>query len=175
MRMTAISMTAILWFGGIATVAPLHVANAEVTCHGGSGQAQFNPGVTFKKATTQIQANGDLGICYSPEAPKITGGVWRFVGSGTGACPGPFAIGYGKMRISWSDGTTSILPQMSFRGEAFAASIDGGSITEGTFKGETGRLSGRSITPVNEMGAQCVTSGLSNYAFTVDSFTIGHI
>lgn len=147
----------------------------DITCHGGSGQAQFNPGVTFKRATTQIQANGDLGVCNSPSNPKITGGVWRFVGSGTGACPGPFAIGYGKMQISWSDGTTSIMPQMSFRGEAFTWSIDGGAVSEGVFKGQTGRLSGRSTTSAIEMGAQCITSGLTTYAGGLDSFAIGSI
>ncbi|KAG0017179.1 hypothetical protein BGZ82_000832, partial [Podila clonocystis] len=137
MRTTAIATTAILWFVAIATVAPQYVASQGITCHGGSAQAQFNPGVTFKRGTTQIQANGDLGVCNSVQAPKITGGVFRFVGSGTGACPGPFTVGYGKMQISWSDGSQSVVLQASFRAEAFTASIDDGSVSEGMFKGDT--------------------------------------
>ncbi|MET9513149.1 hypothetical protein ABZX62_32695, partial [Streptomyces flavidovirens] len=87
--------------------------------------AQFSPGVTFKRQTVQTQASGDLGTCTSPMNPKITGGTFRIVGTGTGACPGPFSVGYGRAQISWNDGTTTVIPQLSFRLEAVSASFEG--------------------------------------------------
>ncbi|KAK3824087.1 MAG: hypothetical protein JOS17DRAFT_804546 [Linnemannia elongata] len=175
MRTTALATTAILWFGAIATVAPLYVAAEGIICHGGSAQVEFNPGVTFRKQDIQIQANGDLGACSSDQAPKITGGTFRFVGSATGACPGPFGVGNGKIRILWNDGTQSDVPQTSFRAEAFTASIEGGTVSEGMFKGNTFRMNGGSTSSAIEMGAQCATSGLNTYAFGIDSFAIGSI
>ncbi|KAF9091902.1 hypothetical protein BGX29_010720, partial [Mortierella sp. GBA35] len=133
MRTTAIATVAILWFGGIAAVAPLYVASAGVTCHGGSAQAQYNPGVTFKKQTVQFQGNG-----------------------------------YGEAMIDWNTGEKSVVTQTSFRAETFTTSIDGGHIEEGKFKGCSLRMVGRSTMSVVEMGAQCVTSGLTTYAWEVD-------
>ncbi|NGO78131.1 hypothetical protein G6045_21040 [Streptomyces sp. YC504] len=148
----------------------------SITCQGGSLSADFKPGVTFRRGTTQIQARGDLNGCSSPEYPKITSGTFRFVGSGTGACPGPFAIGYGKLQITWNDGSTSLLPQMSMLAEAFTVSVDRGAVSEGLFKGQTGRLSGRATTAPIDMGSQCITSeGLTRYEAELDSVAIGSI
>ncbi|MCR3732345.1 hypothetical protein FHS35_009263 [Streptomyces umbrinus] len=147
----------------------------SITCHGGSLSAAFSPGVTFRKQTTQVQAEGDLGVCSSQEHPKLTGGTFRFSGSGTGACPGPFAIGYGKMVITWNDGSTSTMPQMSVRAEAFTVSLDGGAVSEGPFRGATGRLSGRVTTSPMEISNQCITSGLTRYEANLDSVALGAI
>ncbi|MFI9172572.1 hypothetical protein [Streptomyces lincolnensis] len=147
----------------------------SITCQGGSLTADFKPGVTYKKGTTQVSANGDLGVCSSPEYPEITGGTFRFVGSGHGACPGPFAIGHGKLAITWNDGSTSVSPQMSFRAETFTVSLDGGAVSEGRFKGQTGRLSGRGTTAPIDIGAQCITSGLTRYPAELDTAAIGAI
>jgi hypothetical protein len=35
------------------------------------------------------------------------------------------------------------------------------------------RVTGRSTTSAIEVGAQCITSGLTTYAGTIDSFAIG--
>ncbi|QDQ15923.1 hypothetical protein [Streptomyces spectabilis] len=145
----------------------------SITCQGGSLSAAFNPGVTFRKQTVQVQATGDLNGCASQEHPQIAGGTFRFVGSGTGSCPGPFAIGYGKMLITWNDGSTSTLPQMSFRAEVSTASVDGGVVSEGRFKGSTGHLSGRVTASPVEMGAQCITTGLTRYEAELDRMDIG--
>ncbi|MEU5885004.1 hypothetical protein [Spirillospora sp. NPDC047279] len=165
-----VAMTAGMF--AVSAVSASAADGGDITCQGGNGQVQFNPGVTFKKGTTQVQANGDLGTCTSASQPKITGGVWRFVGSGTGACPGPFAVGTGKMQISWSDGTTSVLPGTSVRAEAFTWSLDG-AVSQGSFTGQTSHLSGRSTTSATDMGAQCITSGLNTYSGTIESFAIG--
>lgn len=147
----------------------------SITCHGGSLTTTFNPGVTFRKQTMQVQADGDLGVCSSQEHPKLTGGTFRFTGSGTGACPGPLAIGYGKLTITWNDGSTSTLPQMSVRAEASTVSLDHGSVSEGPFRGMHGRLNARVTTNANEIGAQCITSGLTRYEAALDSTEIGEI
>lgn len=166
-----IATTLILCFGGIAAVAPLYVASEGVVCHNGGAQTLFKPGVVFKKQTSQYQSNGDLGVCSSVGAPKITGGTFSMVGKGTGNCPSPFAVGYGKVMITWNTGETSVDSQASFRAEAFTASIEG-QIGEGKFMGCTLRMNGRSTTSVIEMGAQCVTSGLTTYAWVFDAVTI---
>ncbi|KAG0357514.1 hypothetical protein BG005_003446 [Podila minutissima] len=155
-----IATTLILCFGGIAAVAPLYVASEGVVCHNGGAQTLFKPGVVFKKQTSQYQSNGDLGVCSSVGAPKITGGTFSMVGKG-----------YGKVMITWNTGETSVDSQASFRAEAFTASIEG-QIGEGKFMGCTLRMNGRSTTSVIEMGAQCVTSGLTTYAWVFDAVTI---
>ncbi|KAG0201798.1 hypothetical protein BGX33_010090, partial [Mortierella sp. NVP41] len=70
--------------------------------------------------------------------------------------------------IDWNTGEKSVVTQTSFRAETFTTSIDGGHIEEGKFKGCCLRMVGRSTMSVVEMGAQCVTSGLTTYAWEVD-------
>ncbi|KAF9151982.1 hypothetical protein BG015_005953, partial [Linnemannia schmuckeri] len=82
---------------------------------------------------------------------------------------------YGKMQISWNDGTQSVISQASFRAEAFTASIDGGGVSEGMFMGDTIHMNGRTTISAIEIGAQCITSGVSTYALGIDSFIIGSI
>ncbi|KAF9571138.1 hypothetical protein EC968_000996 [Mortierella alpina] len=165
MHTTAIVTIATLWFGGFAAVVPLYVAGAAIDCHGGNANFQFSPGVQFKKQTVQVQGSGDLGACYSAIAPKVTGGEFRLVGSGTGNCPGPFAI-------SWNNGEQSVVPQSNFRVETPTFSVDGGPIEDDKFKGSRLHMSGKSTTSIIEMGAQCVTSGLSSYEGVLDSVAI---
>ncbi|MET9323317.1 hypothetical protein ABZX75_24435 [Streptomyces sp. NPDC003038] len=121
---------------------------------------------------TEGAVGAGLGTCTSTTYPKITGGTVRIVGTGTGACPGPFSVGYGRAQISWNDGTTTVLPQLSLRFEALSASFEGG-VSEGHFKGGTAHANGRTTTNPADIGAQCVTSGLTNYATTINQFTIG--
>lgn len=152
------------------------VEPGSITCHGGSLSAAFNPGVTFRKQTTQVQADGDLGVCFSQEHPKLTGGTFRFTGSGTGACPGPFVVGYGRLTITWNDGSTSTMPQMSIRAEARTVALDSGAVSEGPFRGETGRLNGSVTTSLTELGQHCVSSGgLTRYEANLDSVALGAI
>lgn len=180
-RMRRLLVPAVIAAAGVALLsagpagAGARADGGSITCQGGSLSAAFDPGVTFKKQTTQIRATGELNGCSSQEHPQITGGTFRFTGSGTGACPGPFAIGYGKLMITWNDGSTSILPQMSFRAEASTASVDHGSVSEGAFRGAAARLSGRATTSPIEMGSQCVTSGLTRYEAELDRVEIGEI
>ncbi|KAF9359642.1 hypothetical protein BGX34_008233 [Mortierella sp. NVP85] len=164
MRATAIATTAILWLSGIASITPLSVVNADVKCYGGAFNAQFNPGVTFKNQTIQVAASGDLGVCQSSESSKITGGAFNFVGSNMGSCPGPFAVGYGELQIKWSDESIITIPQMSFKAEAFTWSLDG------QFEGKNVSVNGRATISPIDIGAQCATSGLTNYAGSIDAF-----
>ncbi|MCX5206115.1 hypothetical protein OG897_32485 [Streptomyces sp. NBC_00237] len=150
-------------------------ADAEpdsIICHGGDLRAAFSPGVGFTKRTTQVSADGYLGVCNSPKHPKIATGTFRFSGSGTGACPGPFVVGYGKLTITWSNGTTSVLPQMAIRADAHTVSLDGGAVSEGPFRDETGRLHGRVTTSTIDMGQQCLSSGLTGVAASVDTMAL---
>ncbi|WP_156045313.1 hypothetical protein [Herbidospora cretacea] len=138
-------------------------AKATITCHGGSFNASLNPGVTFKRAVSQITGVGDLGVCSSEQNKKITGGKFRIVASGTGNCPSPLTVGYGRLQIAWNDGTTTEAPQASIRLEATTFSIEAGNM----------RLSGRTAASPIELGTQCVTSGLTSYTGAVDIFTLG--
>ncbi|MET9512047.1 hypothetical protein ABZX62_26980 [Streptomyces flavidovirens] len=61
---------------------------------------------------------------------------------------------------------------MSFRLEAVSASFEG-VVSEGPFKGGTAHANGRTTTSAAELGAQCVTSGVTSYTATIDQFTIG--
>ncbi|KAF9303326.1 hypothetical protein BGZ91_009121, partial [Linnemannia elongata] len=145
MRTTAIATTAILWFGGIVAVAPLHVASAGITCHGGSAQALFNPGVTFKKTNIQFQSQGNLGVC-SDLASKITGGVFHIVGAGMGVCPSPLFVGNGKATISWNTGGRSVIPLTNIRAEASTVLIEGRLSEDVNFAGCKLRMAGRFTT-----------------------------
>ncbi|WP_433331629.1 hypothetical protein [Spirillospora sp. CA-294931] len=129
--------------------------------------------MTFKKQTIQIQAHGDLGDCDSPSNPKITGGVFRLVGSGTGNCTGPFAVGHGKLTISWSDGTSSTISQTGIRIDAHTWSLDGGVVSEGPFRSQTSSVTGRSTGSLIEWGERCITSGVTTYTGATESFSIG--
>ncbi|MET9323705.1 hypothetical protein ABZX75_26515 [Streptomyces sp. NPDC003038] len=172
---TAVAATAVI------ALTPLSPASAatradigSVSCQGGSLNVQFNPAVTFKRETVQTQASGDLGTCTSTMYPKITGGTVRIVGSGIGACPGPFSVGYGKAQISWNDGTTTVIPQMRFHLDGLSASFEG-PVNEGRFKGGFAHANGQTTTSLIDIGTQCVNGGLTNYATTIDQLTIADI
>ncbi|KAK5805642.1 hypothetical protein F5H01DRAFT_354138 [Linnemannia elongata] len=171
MRTTAIATTAILWFGGIVAVAPLHVASAGITCHGGSAQTHFNPGVTFSKKNIQLASQGNLGVCSDP-ASKITGGTFRIVGSGTGACPSPLFVGSGNAIITWNTGERSIIPQANIRAETSTVLIEGHLSEDVNFAGCKLSMSGRVSASAIEIGAQCITSGVTNNEWMVDAVTI---
>ncbi|KAK3807664.1 MAG: hypothetical protein J3Q66DRAFT_444766 [Benniella sp.] len=166
MRATAIATTAILWLGGIASTALLPIVNASVTCKGGDVSAHFTPRVKLLTGSIQITAAGYLGVCRSEESPNIKGGFYHFSGSGTGACIGPFAVGSGTLQITWSDGSTTTVPQINFRAEATSWSI------EGVLEGKSVRANGKPSTPASKMTTRCLTSGLEDYASLIDSFVI---
>ncbi len=165
MRSLIMAGVLVLAAGLSATPAAPATAAAEVTitCHGGSFNAKLNPGVTFKRATSQITGNGELGVCSSEQNKKITGGVFRIVASGTGNCLGPLTAGHGRLQIAWNDGTTTEAPQASIRIETNRFSIEAGNM----------RLSGRATTSPIELGTQCLTSGFTSYTGAVDIFTLG--
>lgn len=161
--MGSLFMAGVLALAAGLSVTPAAEAEVTVVCHGGSLQASLNPGVTFKRATTQVTFNGDLGVCSSEQNKKITGGVFQGVAAGTGNCPGPIAVGQGRLQVSWNDGSKTVVPAVSLRLEPFVFSIEGGDA----------RIAGRSTTSAIEMGAQCVTSGLATYTGGIDSFALG--
>ncbi|OAQ24345.1 hypothetical protein K457DRAFT_24215 [Linnemannia elongata AG-77] len=171
LRTTAIATTAILWFGGIVAVASLHVASAGITCHEGSAQALFNPGVTFAKKNIQCQSQGNLGVC-SDLASKITGGAFHIVGSGMGVCPSPLFVGNGKAIITWNTGERSIIPQANIRAETSTVLIEGRLSEDVNFAGCKLRMSGRVTASAIEIGTQCITSGVTNNGWAMGMATI---
>jgi len=144
----------------------------KVTCTGGSLDAAFDPGVTFKRQSQQVQGKGDLSGCKSAAHPKITAGTFKLVGAGTGACPGPFAVGYGKLTITWNDGAVSEITHAALRAEEKTWSFEG-PVTRGPGKGSQGHINGGNSTSGAEMGSQCITTGLSNYAGPVEAAAVG--
>lgn len=147
----------------------------DVVCNGGSLNVQFNPGVTFSKNTVRLSANGEMGLCSSTAHPKITGGTIHFEARLTARCPGPYGPGYAKATINWNDGSRTVIDHTTFRGEAASFSLEGGSIADGTFAGGTARAQGRTTSPESELGAACVTGGLTSYTATIDEFAVGDI
>lgn len=113
-----------------------------------------------------------MGLCTSAKHPKITGGVVRFEASLEAACPGPIGPGEAKVTISWSDGSKSVINQPTFRGDAQSFTLEGGSVASGPFLDGITRASGRTTTSSIELGAACMTRGLTSYRSTIDEFTI---
>lgn len=172
MLTTAIATTAILWFGGIVAVAPLHVTSAGITCHGGSAQTHFNPGVTFSKKNIQLASQGNLGVCSDP-ASKITGGTFHIVGSGMGACPSPLFVGNGKATIDWSTRDRSVITLISIRVETSTVLIEGHlSSGDVNFADCKLHMTGKGTASLIDVGAQCITSGVTNNEWIADSVTI---
>ena len=165
----------------IAALAPLSPAPAvaddigDVVCHGGTLNVQFNPGITFSRNTVRLSASGEVGLCRSAKYPKITGGTIRIEAALTAACPGPVGPGYAKVTIAWNDGSTSVIHQSTFRGDAQAYSLEGGRVATGPFAEGTARANGRTTTNLTELGAACVTGGLTGYAATIDELAVGDI
>ncbi|MYS20978.1 hypothetical protein GA0115240_124234 [Streptomyces sp. DvalAA-14] len=163
----------------LAPVSPASAADpdgiGDVTCHGGSLDVQFNPGVTFSKNTVRLSANGELGNCSSRRHPKITGGTIRLEASLTAQCPGPYGPGYAKATIYWNDGTRTVIDQTTFRGDAQSFSLEGGSIATGSYAGGTARANGRTTSSSIELGAACVSGGLTSYSATIDQLAVGDI
>ncbi|MCO5973777.1 hypothetical protein [Actinoallomurus soli] len=160
---------------GLAPKDQARAADNAITCRGGSLHAHFNPSVMFQQHPIQVQATGDLSACTSLRNPNRTGGRFSLSGSGTGTCANQFAVGSGKLHISWNDGTTSTIAQTNFRFEAATWSFDGGRVSEREFKGQTARANGRSTRSAVEMSAECLTSGLNSYTGAVGTFTIGSV
>ncbi|WP_405974383.1 hypothetical protein OG496_40505 [Streptomyces sp. NBC_00988] len=166
----------------VIALSPLSPASAadpadigDISCHGGSLTVQFDPGITFAKNTVRLSANGELGICSSAAHPKITGGTVRIEASLTAVCPGPIGPGYAKVTISWNDGSRTVINQSTFRGDAQSFSMEGGSISDGTFAGGTARAHGRTTSNLVELGAACVLGGITSYTASIDGLDVGDI
>ncbi|WP_062347421.1 hypothetical protein [Herbidospora yilanensis] len=149
------------------TLAPLQPASADtgdITCHGGSISLNYTPGLTFKKTTTWMTGNGDLGVCSSTRHPAITGGSIHVEGGLTTQCPGPIGPGYTRLTITWNDGTTSTINQATHRGDLTSYTIEGG----------TAHLTGRTTSNLVELGAGCVLNGVTQTSATIDTLTTSH-
>ncbi|WP_062437335.1 hypothetical protein [Herbidospora daliensis] len=149
------------------TLTPLPPAAAdtgEITCHGGSISHHYTPGVTYRRNTTWMTANGDLGVCASQTHPGITGGTIRIEGNLTSQCPGPIGPGYTRLTISWNDGTTTTVNQATHKGDLTSYTVDSGAA----------HLSGRTTTSLLDLGANCVLNGVTQTTATIDQFTSSH-
>ncbi|MFD9367161.1 hypothetical protein ACFWA6_05550 [Streptomyces sp. NPDC060020] len=177
--MRKLFLSAVATATGIALM-PLGAASASpradigsVVCQGGSLTFQANPGIGFNAATVELSASGDLGLCSSPERPRITGGTVRIKATARAQCPGPVRAIGAKVTISWNDGSTSVSERSFLFGDMQAYNLDGGEVTTGAFTGGHASASGRTTTPVQEIGAACITSGVISYTATVDHFSVG--
>nr|WP_062332596.1 hypothetical protein [Herbidospora sakaeratensis] len=150
------------------TLTPLPSAAAadtgDITCHGGSISLHYTPPITYRKNTTWMTANGDLGVCGSPRHPAITGGRIHIEGNLTTQCPGPIGPGYTRLTITWNDGTTTTANQASHRGDLTAYTLDSGAA----------HLTGRTTTSLLDLGANCVLTGVTQTTATIDEFTGSH-
>lgn len=177
-------MRSLLWsavalaFGLALAPAPAATADdtiGEVVCHGGSVLLRFDPGLKFTRDTVRLTGVGDVGICSSVKRPGLTGGTVRVEGAFTGGCPGPIGPGYAKISITWNDDTTTTIGQSMFRGEMSQFGLEGGVVSTGPFAGGTARVSGRTTSSLIELGANCVLSGATALASTIDRLTVGAV
>ncbi|MER5412193.1 hypothetical protein [Streptomyces virginiae] len=178
--MRKLLLSAVAAATGIALM-PLGAASAtsraaigSVVCHGGSITFQANPGIRFNAATVQLSAGGDLGLCQSPERPRITGGTVRVEATASAQCPEPVHAGSAKVTISWNDGSRTVIEGAGFSGDTRHFILAGGEVS-GAFAGGWAQGRGRTTTPLAEIGAACITSGLISYTSTVDEFGAGDV
>ncbi|WP_327732732.1 hypothetical protein OG749_01565 [Streptomyces nojiriensis] len=165
---------------GIALM-PLGTASAtsradigSAICRGGSITFQANPGIRFNAATVQLSASGDLGLCRSPERPKITGGTIRVEATASAQCPEPVLASGAKATISWNDGSKTVIDGPSLTGDTRHYSLVGGNVS-GVFGGGWAQGTGRTATPLAEIGAACITTGVISYTSTIDEFGVGDV
>ncbi|KAK3807661.1 MAG: hypothetical protein J3Q66DRAFT_444764 [Benniella sp.] len=174
MRATAMTTTAILWLSGIASIALLPIVNAaDVTCQGGTFNANLFPKVTFTQhPSIQATAFGNnLGNCQSADL-KITGGSFNFAGYGPGVCTGALSRGStAGVDVFWNDGTKSSASQMNYYLELGTWSFNG--VLKGRFEGKTIRATGRCTKPGSDIGLECIKGGFSQYPATMDSLVVG--
>ncbi|MEU0784639.1 hypothetical protein ABZ341_24070 [Streptomyces sp. NPDC006173] len=146
-----------------------------IACHGGTLNLRFDPGISFSRKTSRLLASGEVGLCNSAKYPAITGGTIRIEAVLTGACPGPVGPGYAKVTINWNNGSTSVIQQSTFRGDASSYSLEGGHVAAGPFAEGTTRANGRTTTNLVEIGTSCASGGLTNYTATIDAIALGDI
>ncbi|TKK86518.1 hypothetical protein FDA94_20595 [Herbidospora galbida] len=149
------------------TLAPLQPAAADtgdITCHGGSLNLTYDPGLTYRKTTTWMAGTGNLGVCSSARHPAITGGSIRVEGNLTTQCPGPIGPGYARIAITWNDGTKTTINQVLHRGDLTSYTVEGG----------TAHLTGRTTSNLIDLGAGCVLNGVTQTTATIDTLTTDH-
>ena len=172
MHASAMTATAILWFGVIAAVVgPLVAADAGVACSHGRIHTAFSPGITFNNATYKAALSGNIGPCSSVDYPNITRGTIQASAEGQGSCI-LFTASRGKVNIIWNTQESSLVELGAFKWNVDTFSMEG-SITGKKFKGCSLRMSGKGTKSFGEVGLECATpNGVRNYEGVLDEVLV---